>query len=135
MRSQPSVSRTQTVAVGYERIRGLRQQGQQRGGDWRVNRSRTIAVPVADLYAAFANARRRSRWLPGAKLTVKSATESKSVRIRWSDGTPIDVRFTARGEQKAQVAIEHARLASKADAERMKAYWGERLDALAALLG
>jgi hypothetical protein len=125
---------TQTVAVGYERIRGLRAHGQQRSGEWTVNRSRTVAVPVARLYAAFSSARQRTRWLPGVKLTVRTSTPSKSMRIRWPDGTPIDVRFAARGEKKSQVAIEHAKLPSKADADRVKAFWGERLDALVAML-
>ena len=36
---------TQMVAVGYERIRGLRAQGQMRSGDWSVTKSKTINVP------------------------------------------------------------------------------------------
>lgn len=126
---------TQTVAVGYERIRGLRARGQRRSGDWTVNKSRTFAVPVAKLYAAFATARQRARWLSGVKLTIGAKTPSKSLRIRWPDGTPVDVRFTPRGQAKAQVAVEHARLASKTDAERTKEFWSERLDVLASVLG
>jgi hypothetical protein len=54
---------SQTVTVGYERIRGLRDRGQRRGGGYEASKSRTFAVPVARLYAAFANARTRGRWL------------------------------------------------------------------------
>lgn len=124
---------TQMVAVGYERIRGLRAQGQQRSGDWSVSKSKTVSVPLAKLYAAF-NARGRAKWMDGVKLTVRGATPHKSMRLRWEDGSPIDVGFMAKGDAKSQVALEHRKLASKAEADRMRAFWTERLNALAAML-
>ena len=39
---------TQTVTVGYERIKGLRVRGQQRNGTFEMTRSRTFNVPVDD---------------------------------------------------------------------------------------
>ena len=44
------------------------------------------------------------------------------------------VGFLAKGSAKSQVAIQHEKLADKATAERMKAYWTERLDALGGML-
>lgn len=125
---------TQMVAVGYERIRGLRAHGQQRGGDCMVSKSKTIAVPLAKLYAAFRNARRRAQWLAGAKLTVRGATPGKSMRFRFEDGSPVDVLFSGRGEGKSQVAIEHSKLPTRADADRLRVFWTERLEVLAAML-
>jgi hypothetical protein len=125
---------TQMVAVGYERIRGLRAHGQQRGGDWRVSKSKTIAVPLAKLYAAFRIARRRGQWLTGLPLTIRGATPNKSMRFRLEDGSPVEVLFSARGEGKSQVAIEHSKLSTKADADRLRVFWTERLEALAAML-
>jgi len=40
----------------------------------------------------------------------------------------------AKGASKSQVALEHRKLASKAEADRMRAFWTERLNALAAML-
>ena len=40
--------------------------------------------------------------------------------------------FAAKGEVKSVVAVQHARLADAAEADRMKAYWRERLSALKA---
>ena len=124
---------TQMVAVGYERIRGLRARGQQRSGEWEVSKSKTVAVPVKKLFAAFRNARSRARWLP-EKLEVRTAKPEKSMRVRWEDGTPVDILFMPKGEAKCSVAIQHRKLHSKEDADRMRAYWGERLDALAAAM-
>lgn len=114
--------------------RGLRAHGQQRSGDWSVSKSKTVAVPLAKLYAAFNNARKRSQWLTGVKLTIRGTTPNKSMRIRWEDGSPVDVGFLAKGAAKSQVALEHRKLASKAEADRMRAFWNERLAALAALM-
>jgi hypothetical protein len=125
---------TQMVAVGYERIRGLRAQGQRRSGEWEVSKSKTVAAPVKKLYAAFKTARGRAKWLDGAKLTVRTTKPEKSMRVRWEDGTPVDIYFLPRGETKSQVAIQHRKLTSKADADRMRAFWAERLNALAAMM-
>ena len=38
--------------------------------------------------------------------------------------------FSAKGEAKSSVALEHTRLADAEEAERMKAFWRERLAAL-----
>jgi hypothetical protein len=124
---------TQMVAVGYERIRGLRAHGQMRSGDWSVSKSKTVNVPLAKLYAAFSNARQRAKWLTGVKVTVRGSTPNKSIRLRWEDGSPIDVAFLAKGESKSQVALDHRKLATKAEADRVRIYWTERLKALAAM--
>jgi uncharacterized protein YndB with AHSA1/START domain len=124
----------QTVAVGYERIRGLRQIGQRRDGTREIGRSRTLPVPIAALYRAWSNARVRKTWLPDAGVTVRKATPEKSVRLRWPDGTAVEIYFVAKGEAKSQITVQHRALRSEEDAAAMKAFWTARLDALAALL-
>ena len=124
----------QTVAVGYERIKGLREIGQRRDGTYEASRSRTFPVPVARLYRAFTDARLRNRWLPGIRLTIRKATPSKSVRITWEDQTSVEVGFLAKGEARSAVQVSHRKLATSEDIARRKAYWGERLDALAGLM-
>ncbi len=125
---------SQMVTVGYERIRGLREVGQKRGGEYEISKSKTLAVPLRTLYAAFSSPRARARWLPGVKLTVRGATPQKRMRLRWNDNTSVEVAFAARGKVKSQVAVQHGRLPTKSDADRMKSFWAERLEALAAEL-
>lgn len=124
---------TQAVAVGYERIRGLRAIGQRRGGTYDASKSKTLPVRASVAFDAFATARVRKKWLPGVDLTIRKATAPKSLRITWPDGTSADVWITAKGE-KCSVAVQHTKLESKADIDARKAYWAERLDALAELL-
>lgn len=124
----------QMVAVGYEQERGLRDRHQKPDG-YSVGASKTVAVPVARLYAAWSDAKLRARWLPGVELAVRKATSPKSLRAGWSDGkTTLSVLFYAKGEAKSQVAVEHDKLADAKAAARMKTYWGEALDRLKAEL-
>lgn len=121
----------QMVTVGYERLRGLREVGQRRDGAFEANRSKTYHVPIARLYGAFARRAERDRWLPGVDLTVRTATENKSMRITWPDDTSVSVYFIDKGEERSQVAVQHSKLADADAVRRVKEYWGERFAALA----
>ena len=124
----------QSVTVGYERARGLRAPGQRPDG-WSVTASKTVAVPVERLYAAFGDDGLRERWLPGAELHVRTASPPKSARYDWEDGsTRVIVGFYAKGDGKSQVALEHTRLPDADTAEEMKSWWRERVGALKEML-
>ena len=124
----------QMVTVGYERIRGLREKGQQRGsGLFEATKSRTFPVPLAELYAAF-GARRRRRWLGDVELTIRTSKKDRSMRLSLPDGTDVLAWFTAKGPSKSSVAIQHAKLPSAEATEKAKAAWHERLDRLRAVL-
>jgi uncharacterized protein YndB with AHSA1/START domain len=120
----------QTVTVGYERIKGLRAIGQRRGGGFEASKSRVMPIPIGRLYRSFTDARSRARWLPGVKLTVRSATRFKYVRLTWPDRTLVQIGFIRKGPKKSQVAIQHGSLPDRQSANRMKEFWAERLAAL-----
>jgi hypothetical protein len=124
---------TQAVTVGYERIKGLRKIGQRRDGGFEANKSRTFAVPVEQLFKAFADARTRSKWLPKG-IVIRTANASKRMRLRWSDGTPVQLEFMAKKPDRSAVAVQHSKLPDKAAADRMKAEWAERFEKLAKIL-
>jgi hypothetical protein len=124
---------TQMVTVGYERIRGLRDKGQRRGGAYEAGKSRTFNVPVETLFEAFANARKRKRWLP-VKITVRTSTAPKSMRVTWDDGTPVELMFLSKGAAKSSVAVTHQKLPDRAAVEVAKKSWGEHLDRLGEML-
>jgi len=124
---------SQTVTVGYERIRGLRERGQRRGGGYEATKSRTFPVPVETLFEAFAVARRRGRWLP-VKVAVKSATRPKRMRMVWKDGTRVVLGFYPKGESRSSVAIAHENLPDRAASEAMKTAWAAYFDRLGQLL-
>ena len=124
----------QTVTVGYERIKGLRDLGQRRDGAYEANKSKTLNVPVKTLFRAWADAATRRRWLGGVKASVRTATAPKSMRLQWPDGTIVVVGFTAKGHAKSMVALTHTKLRDRAASADSKKYWADRLDSLASLL-
>lgn len=123
---------SQSVTVGYERIRGLRAIGQRLSGEFEANKSKTFPVSVEKLHRAFSQARTRKRWLDVVP-KVRTSTP-KSIRMTWPDESSVEVYFTDKGAAKSQLAIQHRKLSSAAEATRMKQWWSERLDALAQLM-
>jgi hypothetical protein len=121
---------SQTVTVGYERIRGLREIGQRRSGEYEAGKTKTIAAPVSTVFRAFKDARTRGRWLPRDGITLRTAKRDKTVRLGWDDGTVVAVYFVKKAAGKTMVAIQHLKLPTKARATELKAFWGERLAAL-----
>jgi hypothetical protein len=124
----------QAITVSYERARGLRAVGERADG-FAITASKTVAVPVERLFDAVTDPSRRERWLPQGELSERTVTRPKSARFDWADGeTRVNVTFMAKGEAKSTVALEHVRLADADEAERMKAFWRERLTRLASQL-
>jgi hypothetical protein len=124
----------QMVTVGYEQFHGRRVKHEAAAG-FHVNRTKTVHVPVTELYRAWHEKRKRSRWLADPDFTIRKATADRSLRITWVDGdSSVDVMFLPKGDDKSQVAVDHGKLASAADAERVKGYWTEQLDRLKVML-
>jgi hypothetical protein len=126
---------TQTVTVGYERIKGLREVGQRRGGGFEASKSKTIAVPLEELLELASNARKRSRWWPGVK-PERPNTKVPSVRLKATDDQPATVIwFAAKGPSKTTLTVVGSELPDRAAADRFKADWSERLARLGELAG
>jgi hypothetical protein len=120
----------QSITVGYERARGGRAVGERPDG-FSVTASRTIAAPVEVVYDAFVDEAERRRWLPDAELRERTATRPRSARFDWGDGeTRLIVGFEAKDDGRSIVALAHERLPDAEEAERMKAFWRERVSAL-----
>ena len=123
----------QMVAVAYEQAKGLRDKHERPDG-FEISRSKTIKAPVGDVYEAWGNTRRRAQWLPGAKLTIRKATENKILRVTWGDGSNLDVSLHAKGATKTQIVVQHGKIGSARAAAKQKEFWGEAFDRLAQLL-
>jgi hypothetical protein len=125
----------QNITVEYERARGLRAVGQGRDGFFSIGATKTIAVPVDQLYAAVTDPARREAWLPGVQLRERTATPHKGARFDWGEGsTRVVIGFEVANAGKSRVALQHERLPDAETAATMKAFWRERLSGLKALL-
>jgi uncharacterized protein YndB with AHSA1/START domain len=113
----------QSITVSYERARGMRAVGQRKDG-FAVTATKTVNVPIADLFEAFDDVDERKQWLPDAELSPRTVTERKSARYDWEDGsTRVVVAWEAKDEKKSTIYISHERLPDADTAEAMKAYW------------
>lgn len=121
----------QMVTVGYERIRGLRERGQRRDGRFDVHKSKTYPVSRLRLWTAFG---RGKLWLGEEGVRLSKATKPRSMRLRWADGTPIEVSFLDKGAAKSQVQLQHRNRPTREDAARLRAFWSERLAVLGTVL-
>ena len=120
----------QMVTVGYEQARGLRRKHEKPGG-YEIGKSKTILSPVGKVFSAWVDQPTRRRWLADAKLTIRKATRPKSVRIAWGNGeSTLDVNLYPKGVGKCQVTVQHGKLPSADQAEKMKTYWADKLDRL-----
>jgi hypothetical protein len=122
----------QMVAVGYEQGRNLRDKNQKIDG-YAISANKTIGVPLSRLYTSLANTRTRNKLLAEPH-TVTKSTPDKSLRIKWGDGSHVDMNLYAKGEGKSQVQIEHSKLKNAREAAKRKKFWSEKVQALKDLL-
>jgi hypothetical protein len=125
---------SQSVTVGYERIKGLRVIGQRRTGEFEASRSKTFNVPMTTLYSAFSDKRKRARWLGPVDIKVGATIKHRSFRLTWTDGKPVAAWFEIKGARKSVVGVTHHKLPDRATADRVKAEWAERLERLEEML-
>lgn len=125
---------SQTITVGYERIKGLRDRGQRRDGAYEAGKTKTFDVPAKTLFDAWASDTARRRWLKGVKTTVRTATSPKNVRLQWPDNTIVVIGITPKGDTKSVVSVVHTKLRDKAASDAAKKEWTTHLDALTTFL-
>jgi len=121
----------QSITVGYEQERGLREPGQRPDGTFSASASRTVAAPIGAVFEHLADPERQAVWLGDVELSQRSASPPKSVRFDASDGSRVNANLTVRSDRTV-VGVEIAKLGSAEEAAAAKAAWRERLGRLAA---
>jgi hypothetical protein len=121
----------QSITVGYEQERGLREPGQRPDGTFSANASKTVPAAIGAVFEQLADPASQAGWLGDLELTQRSAAPPKSVRFDASDGTRVLANLTAKGEAKTAVQIEIAKLGSAEEVAAAKADWKSRLERLA----
>jgi len=132
----------QMLVVGYEQARGLRQKHQKPDG-FSVSVSRTLDASAARVFEAWSDELLRSRWLAGAWIAIRKSSAPKSLRITWNAGeglpaapkaTSVEVNIYPKSDDRCQLSVQHNKLPSAADVERLRAFWTRALDSLKSLL-
>lgn len=121
---------SQTIAGGYERLRGKRSLHERNDGSYSMSISKTFPVSADKVHSFFVNEQKRGLWLRD-EIKIRTATAPKSVRITWPDKTSVAVWITAKSEDKCSVAMEHSKLKSQTAVTAQKQFWKAALERLA----
>ena len=129
---------SQMVTVGYEQARGRRIRHQKTDG-FEVSASKTFPISASVAYMWWAIKTCRDQWLGDTDIAIHKKTPGKSLRVTWNASTAkplksISVGLYPKGKNKTAMAIQHGKLASPAEARRMKKYWATRLRRLKTLV-
>lgn len=120
----------QSVTVGYERIRGMRKSNERPDG-FAMNASKTVPVPVTDLFDWFIDGRKRVAWLGEDLLRVRTANPPRSGRFDLAEGGGIlAANFVDKGEKSA-VQLQLNGIATEDALAEQKRLWKARLNDLA----
>jgi hypothetical protein len=124
----------QAVTVGYERIVGLRGANERPDG-YSMNASKTLPVPIGELFALWVDEAMRAAWLGEGVLRLRTSVPGKSARFDVLDeGGILAATFVAKGERSA-VQLQLNGIPDEATLAERKATWKARLAALATHVG
>jgi hypothetical protein len=136
----------QGITVAYERARGLRTLHQRMSGDYEVSVTKTVNGDTRAVVRAFADARRRAKWLSaadaelGAALTaalkakppngfVVRPDQQGRFRYKWGT-TTVQFYLLPKGEGRTSVVVTQMKLADAAAVEKRRGEWRAALAAL-----
>lgn len=122
----------QMIAVEYERARGGRKKNERAGGTYAVNVTKVMPVSLSKLFAAATS--KRKDWFPPGAFEETSKTKDQYWRGTWKAGRKLEFGFYAKGEGKAQIALEIGKLPSPVEVEQERAAWKKAMEKLSALL-
>lgn len=143
-----------TINNEYEAAHGVREKDGRLKG-YTICATKSVKASAETCSAAFASADQLDRWLgPGHQLDfrdggslsnadgnraeIRKINPGKTIRLIWQQAdaapdTPVEVKF-ATSAGKTTVMITHERLQTRAEADGLRAAWGEALTQLKQLL-
>src|ERR1700761_8541587 len=113
----------QMIAVEYERARGGRQKHERAGGTFAVNVTKVMPAALPKLFAVATDPKTRKAWFPPGAFEETSKTENKYWRGKWKGAQKLEFGFYAKGDGKAQIALEIGKLESAEAVETARAAW------------
>ena len=124
----------QMIAVEYERARGGRKKNERAGSTYAVNVTKVMPVGLSKLFAAATSEKTRKDWFPPGAFEETSKTQDKYWRGKWKKDSKLEFGFYAKGDGKAQIALEIGKLASADAVEKERAAWKRAMEKLSAVV-
>lgn len=123
----------QSITVGFERITGLRLPGQMPDGTFTVSRSRVVPMSRPDVRDLLLDDAARARLLPAhtAPMLSKPGVKTPRFDLRRDDASLGTISFAmdAATDDRTNLTVTHAKLATPTDAAHWKQFWADWLAA------
>jgi hypothetical protein len=121
---------SQMVTVQYEQeIKGRRIHETTSG--YQISKSKTFPYSVSKIFNAVISPTPRKVWLKDPDFNITTSTKNKSIRGKWIDGnTNIEFQFYAKDKSKTQLVIQHNKISSIEEVDKLKIYWGKSFEKL-----
>jgi len=121
---------SQMVTVQYEQeIKGRRRHETTSG--YQISKSKTFPYSVSKIFIAIQSPAKRKAWLKDPDFKITTSTKNKSIRGKWIDGkTNIEFQFYTKDKIKTQLVVQHNKISSNKEADKLKIYWGKSFEKL-----
>jgi len=121
---------SQMVTVQYEQeIKGRRKHETTSG--YHISKSKTFPYSVSKTFNAVHSPTPRKVWLKDPDFNITTSTKNKSIRGKWIDGnTNIEFQFYPKDKSKTQLVVQHNKISSIKEADKLKTYWGKSFEKL-----
>jgi hypothetical protein len=128
----------QSVTVGFEQSRGMREPGQRSDGSWEANATKTLYATREALWPHLADEDLRRDWLD-VYWQMVGGTEPRSLRLTADDGSRITLLIDELapgrdGRAKVRLSAQHVGLPDAGTVDETKKFWRDSLAALAAIV-
>ena len=121
---------SQMVTVQYEQEIKGRVRHETTSG-FQISKSKTFPYAISRIFNAVHSPSQRKLWLKDSDFKITTSTKNKSIRAKWIDGkTNIEFQFYSKEKSKTHLVVQHNKLSSAAEAEKMKKYWGNSISRL-----
>ena len=123
---------SQLITVTYKQMKGLRKRHQRPEG-YSIRISKVVLVSINILYGFWNDDGKRDKWVVQSGFGIQGRNINNNLHLVWVDGkTSIDVNLYRKGQDKSQDVVQHNRLSSLAEIEKMKYYRKAKLERLSA---
>jgi hypothetical protein len=121
---------SQMVTVIYEQdIKGRKKNSKPEG--FQISKSKTLSYSASKVFSVIQYAALRKSWLKDPDFSITKSMKNKSIRGKWIDGkTKVEFQFYPMEKAKTQLVVQHSKISSSKEAEKLKKYWERNLSFL-----
>jgi len=121
---------SQMVTVQFEQeIKGRKKHETTSG--YQISKSKTFPYSVSKIFNAVHSTDPRKVWLKDPGFDITTSTKNNSIRGKWIDGnTNIEFQFYPKDKSKTQLVVQHNKISSIKEADKLKTYWGKSFEKL-----